>query len=81
MPAYRRADAKAYARQHLRGIWAAALTPFRAEDLAFDEAGFRRNPGRIRSSHLGRIGSVLLGTLESHFAGTAPGNNLAVLIG
>ena len=43
MNAYRRADAKAYARQHLRGIWAAALTPFRPEDLALDEAGFCAN--------------------------------------
>jgi 4-hydroxy-tetrahydrodipicolinate synthase len=43
MPAYRRGDAKAYARTHLRGIWAAALAPFRADDLAFDEHGFRRN--------------------------------------
>lgn len=43
MPAYRRTDAKAYARAHLRGIWAAALAPFRPDDLAFDEAGFRRN--------------------------------------
>lgn len=43
MPSYRRADAKAYAREHLRGIWAAALAPFRPDDLAFDEQGFRRN--------------------------------------
>jgi 4-hydroxy-tetrahydrodipicolinate synthase len=43
MPAYRRGDAKAYARAHLRGIWAAALASFRADDLAFDEHGFRRN--------------------------------------
>jgi 4-hydroxy-tetrahydrodipicolinate synthase len=43
MPAYRRTDAKAYARAHLRGIWAAALAPFRPDDLTFDEAGFRRN--------------------------------------
>jgi 4-hydroxy-tetrahydrodipicolinate synthase len=39
---YRRRDAKAYAREHFRGIWAAALTPFTAE-LAIDEAGLRRN--------------------------------------
>jgi 4-hydroxy-tetrahydrodipicolinate synthase len=39
---YTRSDAKAYARSHLRGIWAAALTPFRP-DLSIDEAGFRRN--------------------------------------
>jgi 4-hydroxy-tetrahydrodipicolinate synthase len=39
---YRRQDAKAYAREHLRGIWAATLTPFTAE-LRLDEAGWRRN--------------------------------------
>ena len=39
---YRKADAKAYAREHLRGIWAATLTPF-AADLRLDEAGWRRN--------------------------------------
>src|SRR5439155_6219202 len=39
---YRKADAKAYARAHLRGIWAATLTPF-AADLSLDEAGWRRN--------------------------------------
>lgn len=43
MPAYRRADAKAYARENLRGIWAAALTPFTPGTHALDEAGFRRN--------------------------------------
>jgi 4-hydroxy-tetrahydrodipicolinate synthase len=35
-------DAKATARRTLRGIWAAALNPFRA-DGSFDEAGFQRN--------------------------------------
>lgn len=40
---YRARDAKAYARQHLRGVWAAAPTPFRADDLALDEANLRRN--------------------------------------
>lgn len=39
---YKVADAKDFAREHLRGIWAAALTPFE-EDGALDEAGFRRN--------------------------------------
>lgn len=34
--------AKARARAHLRGIWAATLTPFR-EDLALDEEGWRAN--------------------------------------
>ena len=39
---YRRHDAKAYAREHFKGIWAAALTPF-APNHAIDEAGLRRN--------------------------------------
>jgi 4-hydroxy-tetrahydrodipicolinate synthase len=39
---YRRDEAKAYAREHLRGIWAATLTPF-TPDLGLDEAGWRRN--------------------------------------
>src|SRR3954469_2993187 len=39
---YARNEAKAYARENLRGIWAATLTPF-AQDLSFDEAGWRRN--------------------------------------
>src|SRR3984893_10519540 len=39
---YRRHDAKAYARTHFKGIWAAALPPF-APNRAIDEAGLRRN--------------------------------------
>jgi 4-hydroxy-tetrahydrodipicolinate synthase len=39
---YRRDEAKAYAREHLRGIWAATLTPF-TQELGLDEAGWRRN--------------------------------------
>src|SRR6266550_3472751 len=39
---FTRTDAKAHARAHLKGIWAAALTPFRP-DRAIDEDGFRRN--------------------------------------
>src|SRR5688572_3587984 len=39
---YRRHDAKAYAREHLRGIWAATLTPF-TQNSQLDEAGWRRN--------------------------------------
>lgn len=37
-----RKDAKAYARAHMKGIWAAALTPFTAKH-AIDEDGFRQN--------------------------------------
>tara|TARA_R110002020_G_scaffold136630_17_gene304809 strand:- start:24078 stop:25031 length:954 start_codon:yes stop_codon:yes gene_type:complete len=39
---YDRKSAKSHAREHMRGIWAAALMPF-AEDLSIDEAGFRAN--------------------------------------
>ena len=39
---YDKKDAKDFARAHLRGIWAAALTPF-GDDLRIDESGFRRN--------------------------------------
>lgn len=39
---YRKQDAKDYARQNLKGIWAAALTPFK-DDLTLNESGFRRN--------------------------------------
>ena len=40
---YRRHEAKDYSRQYMRGIWAAAATPFTPDDLAIDEAGLRRN--------------------------------------
>ncbi|SEK26882.1 dihydrodipicolinate synthase family protein [Roseovarius nanhaiticus] len=39
---YAKLDAKDYAREHMRGIWAAALNPFRA-DGALDEAGLTQN--------------------------------------
>jgi 4-hydroxy-tetrahydrodipicolinate synthase len=39
---YRKNEAKQWAREHMRGIWAAALTPF-ASDGAIDEAGWRAN--------------------------------------
>ena len=39
---YKKSEAKEYAKQHLRGIWAANLTPF-TDDLRFDEAGFAHN--------------------------------------
>jgi 4-hydroxy-tetrahydrodipicolinate synthase len=39
---YKKSDAKAYAKEHMKGIWAAAMTPF-APDLSIDESGYRRN--------------------------------------
>jgi 4-hydroxy-tetrahydrodipicolinate synthase len=39
---YSKQDAKAYAKAHFTGVWAATLTPFHA-DGSVDEAGFRAN--------------------------------------
>lgn len=39
---YSRLDAKDYARENFKGIWAACLNPWR-EDGSFNEEGFRRN--------------------------------------
>jgi 4-hydroxy-tetrahydrodipicolinate synthase len=39
---YRRKDAKDYAREHLKGIWAASLTPFK-QSYQLDEDGLRQN--------------------------------------
>lgn len=39
---YSKADAKAYAKAHFRGVWAANLTPF-DEALRFDEQAYREN--------------------------------------
>jgi 4-hydroxy-tetrahydrodipicolinate synthase len=39
---YGKLEAKDFARANMHGIWAAALTPFKA-DLSLDEDGFRRN--------------------------------------
>lgn len=42
MVKYKKLDAKDFAREHMKGIWAAALTPF-TPDLDLDEEGFRKN--------------------------------------
>ena len=40
---FRRNEATEWARENMRGIWAAALTPFTPGSLAIDEAAFRAN--------------------------------------
>src|SRR5208282_2927506 len=67
MTKYARRDAKDYAREHLRGIWAAALTPFRPGDLAVDEAGFARNL-RHWTGQLGIDGVFVSGKQGEFFA-------------
>ncbi len=42
MGKYSKSEAKDYAKEHMRGIWAAALNPFN-DDLTLDEAGLRAN--------------------------------------
>ena len=39
---YKKTEAKEFSRQHMHGIWAAALTPF-TPSLKLDETGFRQN--------------------------------------
>lgn len=65
---YRRQDAKAYAREHLRGIWAATLTPFKP-DLGLDEAGWRRNV-RHWTRELGIAGLFVNGKQGEFYAMT-----------
>jgi len=64
MSKYSRADAKAYARTNLRGIWAAALTPFR-DDLSIDENGFLANL-RYWTGPLG-IDGIFVGGKQGEF--------------
>ena len=52
---YKKNDAKAYAKEHMRGIWAANLTPF-DEALNFDEKAYRSNLLHwLNDLHLGGI--------------------------
>ena len=39
---YKKSEAKEYARENFRGVWAATMTPF-DDSLAMDEAAYRRN--------------------------------------
>ena len=64
---YRRQDAKAFARANLRGIWAAALTPFRPDDFALDADGFARNL-RHWTCDLGIDGVFVCGKQGEFFA-------------
>ncbi|MCP5266646.1 MAG: dihydrodipicolinate synthase family protein [Burkholderiaceae bacterium] len=42
-PRYTKSEAKAYARAHFKGVWAATMTPFAGADLAIDELAYRAN--------------------------------------
>ncbi|HUI61758.1 MAG TPA: dihydrodipicolinate synthase family protein [Steroidobacteraceae bacterium] len=66
MSRYSRKDAKAYARSHLKGIWAAALTAF-GPDLDLDEDGFRANI-RHWTDELGIDGLFICGKQGEYFS-------------
>ncbi len=63
---YARADAKDYARANLKGVWAAALTPF-TDDLRIDEDGFRDNV-RHWTEDLGIAGIFVSGKQGEFFS-------------
>jgi 4-hydroxy-tetrahydrodipicolinate synthase len=63
---YARKDAKSHAFTHMRGIWAAALMPFR-DDLSIDEDGFRANMDHWISD-LGIDGFFIAGKQGEFFA-------------
>lgn len=63
---YKRTDAKAYAREHLRGVWAAAPTPFQEDDLRVDEAGLRSNLRHWIGTL--EIGGLFMGGKQGEFA-------------
>ncbi|MEM8878864.1 MAG: dihydrodipicolinate synthase family protein [Pseudomonadota bacterium] len=63
---YRRTEAKEFARENLRGIWAAALQPF-ADDGAIDEQGFRANI-RHWTGELGIDGLFIAGKQGEFFS-------------
>ena len=63
---YTRSDAKAYAQEHMNGIWAAALMPF-TQDLRIDEDGFRENV-RHWTQDLGIEGLFITGKQGEFFS-------------
>ena len=67
---YARGDAKAYAHANMKGIWAAALTPF-AEDGQLDEDGFGENV-RHWTEELGIAGLFVCGK-QGEFFSMSPG--------
>jgi len=65
---YTRREAKAYARENLGGIWAAALMPFN-DDLSLDEDGFRHNIEHW-TQELGIEGLFIAGKQGEYYAMT-----------
>ncbi|MDH3235472.1 MAG: dihydrodipicolinate synthase family protein [Alphaproteobacteria bacterium] len=68
---YKKSEAKDWAREHMTDIWAAALTPFRPDDLVIDEAGFRANI-RHWTRELGIAGLFIAGKQGEFFSMSVP---------
>jgi 4-hydroxy-tetrahydrodipicolinate synthase len=68
---YKKSEAKDWARENMKGIWAAALTPFRPDDLAIDEPGFRANI-RHWTRDLGIEGLFIAGKQGEFFSMSLP---------
>jgi len=68
---YKKSEAKDWARENMKGIWAAALTPFRPDDLAIDEPGFRANI-RHWTRELGIEGLFIAGKQGEFFSMSLP---------
>ena len=91
---YSRLDAKDHAREHMRGIWAAALNPFRDGDLALDEEGLRAisaldprlwaSPGvhrRQQGEFFCHVAGGALSNFESRWRNGAPAGTIMSLLG
>ena len=67
---YGRNDAKAYSRETMKGVWAAALTPY-TQDLRIDEKGFTSNLDHWKND-LGIDGVFIAGKQGEFFAMSVP---------
>ncbi len=75
---YSKADAKAYAKQHFKGLWAANLTPFDAA-LRLDEPAYRDNLRHwIRT--LGLSGLFIAGKQAEFFSMSVPERKRLMLL-
>jgi 4-hydroxy-tetrahydrodipicolinate synthase len=67
---YRKSEAKSYAKQNIKGLWGASLTPF-TPDYKIDEDGFRHNI-RYYIDHLRMDGMFINGLMGEGFHQTIP---------
>jgi 4-hydroxy-tetrahydrodipicolinate synthase len=61
---YKRSEAKEFAREHMKGLWGASLTPFDSE-LRIDESGFRKNLRHWRDDL--KLGGIFISGKQGEF--------------